>query len=287
MTDVTKSPATVQVGGRPISDLAKLLADAALTARFPLHWRPMFTTPTTNSADDTPDVPLRAEEKKRLRFEGCTYLAPLTTVGNLPFRRVCIDYGVDITIGEMALAQEFLTGNKNEWSLVRRHPSEKMFGLQLCGNRPQTLVAATEHLRKESPDVDFIDVNLGCPIDLVVKKGGGSALLDQATKLGKILKGMSFASGNIPVTIKMRTGIKTGVNTTHRLMPKVIQEWGVGALTVSRVILFLLVLREACLLMLCSWVVLDSRPNPAAEVHQARRLRLHQDLRGWTPCRGR
>lgn len=133
----------------------------------------------------------------------------------------------------MGLSQEYLTGNKNEWSLVRRHPSEKMFGLQLCGNRPQTLVAATEMLRRESPDVDFIDVNLGCPIDLVVKKGAGSALLDNSTRLGKILKGMSFAAGNVPVTIKMRTGIKTGVNTTHKLMPKAVQEWGVGAVTVS------------------------------------------------------
>lgn len=184
------------------------------------------------AGDDTPDVPLRLEEKKRLRFEGALYMAPLTTVGNLPFRRLCVDYGVDITCGEMGLAQEYLTGNKNEWSLVRRHPSEKMFGLQLCGNRPQTLVAATEMLRKESPDVDFIDVNLGCPIDLVVKKGAGSALLDNATRLGKILKGMAFASGSIPVTIKMRTGIKNGVNTTHKLMPKAVQEWGVGAVTI-------------------------------------------------------
>ena len=183
---------------------------------------------------DTPDIPLRPIEKKRLNFEGKLYLAPLTTVGNLPFRRLCVGYGADITCGEMGLAQEFLTGNKNEWSLVRRHPSEKCFGVQLCGNRPQTLVAATEHLKREAPDLDFIDVNSGCPIDLVVKKGAGSALLDQGGKLGKILRGMNIAAGETPVTIKLRTGLKTGNNTTHKLMPRAVREWGVGALTVSK-----------------------------------------------------
>jgi tRNA-dihydrouridine synthase 3 len=132
----------------------------------------------------------------------------------------------------MGLAQEFQTGNKSEWSLIRRHPSERKFGIQLCGNRPQTLVAATEAICKEVSDLDFIDVNLGCPIDLVVKKGAGSALLDHAGKLGRILKGMSYAAGDVPITIKMRTGIKTGVNTTHKLMPRAVKDWGVGALTV-------------------------------------------------------
>jgi len=187
----------------------------------------------TTDSNDTPDVSLRPVEKKRLNFEGKLYLAPLTTVGNLPFRRLCVGYGADITCGEMGLSQEFLTGNKNEWSLVRRHPSEKCFGVQLCGNRPQTLVAATEHLKREAPDLDFIDVNSGCPIDLVVKKGAGSALLDQGGKLGKILRGMNIAAGETPVTIKLRTGLKTGFNTTHKLMPRAVREWGVGALTVS------------------------------------------------------
>lgn len=190
-------------------------------------------SPTTETPNDTPDVPLRPAEKKRLNFEGKLYLAPLTTVGNLPFRRICVGYGADITCGEMGLAQEFLSGNKNEWSLVRRHPSEKCFGVQVCGNRPQTLVAATEHLKREAPELDFIDVNSGCPIDLVVKKGGGSALLDHGGKLSKILRGMNFAAGETPVTIKMRTGLKTGINTTHKLMPRAVREWGVGALTVS------------------------------------------------------
>jgi tRNA-dihydrouridine synthase 3 len=103
-----------------------------------------------------PDMaPVRATEKRRLDFRGKLYLAPLTTVGNLPFRRLCGDYGNDISCSEMGLAQEFMNGNASEWSLVRKHPSEKMFGIQVCGSRPQTLVPTAEALVKAC-DVDFL-----------------------------------------------------------------------------------------------------------------------------------
>lgn len=56
---------------------------------------------------------VRAVEKKRLDWRGKLYLAPLTTVGNLPFRRLCVDYGNDISCSEMGLAQEFLNGTSS------------------------------------------------------------------------------------------------------------------------------------------------------------------------------
>lgn len=181
---------------------------------------------------DTPDVPVRFEEKKRLDWKGKTYLAPLTTVGNLPFRRLCVSYGADITCGEMGLATSFLQGSKEEWSLVRRHPSEKIFGAQICGNKPSSLVPAAEAIAREAGgNIDFVDVNCGCPIDLVFNSGSGSALLDSPGKLGKILTGMSKALGEIPVTVKLRTGIKEGKNTAHKLMPRLATEFGASCLT--------------------------------------------------------
>lgn len=178
-----------------------------------------------------PDVPLRPVEKPRLHWKGMTYLAPLTTVGNLPFRRLCVDYGADITCGEMGLAASFLNASREEWSLVRRHPSERIFGNQLAGNKPATLVPAAEIISKECPNLDFVDLNCGCPIDLVYKKGAGSALLDLPNKLGKIITGMNRVLGEVPVTIKIRTGVKDGRNTAHRLMPR-LHEWGVSAVTI-------------------------------------------------------
>ena len=76
----------------------------------------------------------------------------------------------------MGLATSFLAGSKEEWSLVRRHPSENIFGVQLAGNKPATLVPAAEAIAREcGPNVDFVDLNCGCPIDLVFKSGSGSA----------------------------------------------------------------------------------------------------------------
>ena len=113
-----------------------------------------------------------------------------------PFRRLCVMLGADITCGEsqsrcilfityvthkdytVGLATSFLQGSKEEWSLVRRHPSERNFGIQLAGNRPGVLTATSEIIQREfggGGGVDFVDLNCGCPIDLVVQKGSGSA----------------------------------------------------------------------------------------------------------------
>ncbi|KAI6025999.1 hypothetical protein EDC04DRAFT_224897 [Pisolithus marmoratus] len=186
----------------------------------------------TLSQAETPDVPMRCSEKKRLNWTGKTYLAPLTTVGNMPFRRLCVSLGADITCGEMGLATSFLAASREEWSLVRRHPCESIFGVQLAGNKPSTMVPTAEILGKEfAGGTDFVDINCGCPIDLVFRSGSGSALLDTPGKLGKIIVGMNKALGDIPVTVKLRTGVKDGRNTAHKLMPRLSTEWGVGCIT--------------------------------------------------------
>lgn len=183
----------------------------------------------SDAAADTARV--RPAEKRRLQWRGELYLAPLTTTGNLPFRRVCSAFGSDIHCGEMGLAESFSSGHASEWSLTRRWDGERIFGTQVCGSKPEFLVPAAEALAREvGSGLDFVDVNCGCPIDLVFNKGAGSALLDHANKLGRIVRGMSAALGEIPLTIKLRTGT-SAKQTTHKIFARAQTEWGAGAVT--------------------------------------------------------
>lgn len=158
------------------------------------------------------------------------YLAPLTTVGNLPFRRICKEYGVDITCGEMALCTNLLKGQASEWALLRRHESEDFFGVQLCGGWTDSMTQCAE-LLNDHIDCDFVDVNMGCPIDLVFRKGMGSGLMDRTGRVRQIVAGMRTVLPSKPLTVKMRIGIEDGKPLAQRLLPD-LASLGIDALTI-------------------------------------------------------
>ncbi|KAJ3215874.1 tRNA-dihydrouridine(47) synthase [NAD(P)(+)]-like protein [Dinochytrium kinnereticum] len=160
----------------------------------------------------------RFPEKKKLDLRGKLYLAPLTTVGNVPFRRVAKHFGADVTCGEMAVANHLLTGAASEWALVRRHPSEDIFGVQISAHTPQVAAKAAEMLRMHAPDIDFVDLNCGCPIDLITNMGAGSALLERRNRLREIVMCLGRVL-TVPVSVKLRTGIFSDRNVAHKLVP--------------------------------------------------------------------
>ncbi|RDX71542.1 tRNA-dihydrouridine(47) synthase [NAD(P)(+)]-like protein, partial [Mucuna pruriens] len=172
---------------------------------------------------------LHFREKKLIDFREKLYLAPLTTVGNLPFRRVCKVLGADITCGEMAMCTNLLQGQASEWALLRRHSSEDLFGVQICGAYPDT-VARTVELIEQECKIDFIDINMGCPIDIVVNKGAGSALLTKPMRMKSIVE---VASGTVdkPITLKVRTAYFEGKNRIDSLIAD-IGSWGASAVTI-------------------------------------------------------
>lgn len=171
---------------------------------------------------------LRPEEKKKVVWRDQLYLAPLTTLGNLPFRRICRSFGADITCGEMAMAKCLLQANPGEWALIKRHPSESVFGVQLCGSNPDIMVKCSE-LLAEVAEVDFVDINVGCPIDFVYQQGAGSGLMRRAGALELMVRGMS-AVLPCPLTVKIRTAIHQREKTAHNII-KHLRSWGADLVT--------------------------------------------------------
>ncbi|XP_068431716.1 tRNA-dihydrouridine(47) synthase [NAD(P)(+)]-like [Clinocottus analis] len=183
---------------------------------------------TVGPLTDEDVIKLRQCEKKQVDFQDKLYLAPLTTCGNLPFRRVCKRFGADITCGEMAMCTNLLQGQQSEWALLKRHESEDVFGVQVEGSFPDTMTRCAE-LINGNIDVDFVDINSGCPIDLVYKKGGGCGLMTRTRKFEQIIKGMNYVL-DVPLTVKIRTGVQEKSNIAHKLIAEM-KTWDVSMIT--------------------------------------------------------
>jgi tRNA-dihydrouridine synthase 3 len=136
-------------------------------------------------------------------FQDAVVLAPLTVGGNLPFRRLCVEMGADVTVGEMAVVRKLLRGSSAEFALLKSHPDERFFGVQLADKKAETL---TEGARlAESRGARFVDLNCGCPIDQITRRGLGASLLRKPTRLGRLVAAMK-AAVSVPVTVKLRAG---------------------------------------------------------------------------------
>lgn len=129
----------------------------------------------------------------------------------------------------MSCALPIINGQIQEWALTKRHASEDVFGVQLCGHNSKVVSYAAQVLL-ENIDVDFIDLNIGCPIDLIYKQGGGSALIRRENVLESIVRSCSTLLGDKPFTVKTRTGIYADKSVAHQLIPK-IEKWGAAAVT--------------------------------------------------------
>lgn len=184
------------------------------------------------TCSDEDVIKVRSAERRKINFQDKLYLSPLTTVGNLPFRRICKEYGVDITCGEMACSVPIINGMMQEWALTKRHSSEDLFGVQICGNNGKLATYASQ-LIAENADIDFIDLNLGCPIELIFSQGGGSALLRREKVLEVMIQSCTriLADYGKEFTVKTRTGVYAGKNVAHELVPK-FEEWGASLVTI-------------------------------------------------------
>jgi len=134
---------------------------------------------------------------------GALVLAPMTKGSNLPYRRLCVELGARVLVSEMVVARRLKQRRRGEFALIRRSPDEPCFGVQLAGNQPDEMAWAAQLV--EARGADFIDVNLGCPIDHFTRRGLGAALARQPARVGRVVDAMR-RSVSVPVTVKIRLG---------------------------------------------------------------------------------
>src|SRR6188474_2526240 len=137
-------------------------------------------------------------------LRGAVVMAPMTKGSNLPYRRLCIELGARVLVSEMVVARRLKQRRQGEYALIRRAPDEPCFAVQLCGNQPDEMAWAAALV--ESRGADFIDINLGCPIDHFTRKGLGAALGRQPSRVRRIVETMAKAVAAVPVTVKIRLG---------------------------------------------------------------------------------
>jgi nifR3 family TIM-barrel protein len=133
-------------------------------------------------------------------------LAPMAGITNTAFRRLCREYGAGLYVSEMITSRALVERTPESLRLIRHHESETTRSIQLYGVDPKTVADAVTMLVAEDR-ADHIDLNFGCPVPKVTRKGGGAALPWKLDLFRDIVESAVQAAGPLPLTIKMRKGI--------------------------------------------------------------------------------
>ncbi|MFD3662281.1 tRNA dihydrouridine synthase DusB [Streptomyces sp. NPDC058659] len=135
-------------------------------------------------------------------------LAPMAGITNAPFRTLCREFsgGKGLFVSEMITTRALVERNEKTMQLIRFDETEKPRSIQLYGVDPVTVGKAVRMIVDEDL-ADHIDLNFGCPVPKVTRKGGGSALPYKRPLLRAILNEAVSNAGALPVTMKMRKGI--------------------------------------------------------------------------------
>ncbi len=139
-------------------------------------------------------------------------LAPMAGVTNFPFRHICRRFGAGLYVSEMITARPLVMGQQKTLKLADFGPDETPRSLQLYGIDPYYVGEAVARLVGEGR-VDHIDMNFGCPVPKVTRKGGGAAIPAKPKLLASIVHAAVARAGKVPVTIKFRVGVDDSLIT--------------------------------------------------------------------------
>ena len=138
-----------------------------------------------------------------LRLPSALILAPLAGFTNLSFRILCRESGAALCVSEMVSCHGLVFDQKKTHELLLTVPEERPFAVQLFGGDPEIMAQATAIVT--ALPVDLIDINMGCPVRKVVRKGCGAALMKEPHRAEAIIRAVC-AHSTLPVTVKFRSG---------------------------------------------------------------------------------
>jgi len=156
-------------------------------------------------------------------------LAPMAGVTNVVYRGLCRRYGDGLFVSEMTSARGLIERDAKSFSFVRWPANETRRSVQLYGVDPDA-VAGGVRIVVDELGADHVDLNFGCPVPKVTRKGGGAAVPAHPVLFGRIVAAAVAAAGEVPVTVKMRLGIDDGLITAFDAA-RAAEDAGVAAIT--------------------------------------------------------
>lgn len=163
-----------------------------------------------------------------LTFGSPFVLAPLAGYTDLAFRLLCRRFGAGYTVSEMISCHGLVYRQKNTIRMLQSLEEERPVSFQLFGSDPGIMIEAAKILATFRPDM--IDINMGCPVRKVTKKGAGAALMKTPDLARQIVSGIT-KNVSIPVTVKIRSGSdKNHLNGVEFAL--MLEECGAAAVTV-------------------------------------------------------
>src|SRR5213079_1441122 len=167
-----------------------------------------------------------------LWFQNCfpLYLAPMAGVSDKVFRQVCKEHGADVLTTEFVSAEGIFRRNERTREYLDFDEIERPVGVQLFGGNAEHMAEAARHV-VDWVRPDFVDLNFGCPVNKVVAKNGGSALLKGCPALAAVADAVVRAVAPLPVTAKIRIGWDADSINAPRVA-KILEETGIQAVAV-------------------------------------------------------
>lgn len=143
-------------------------------------------------------------------------------VTNYPYRKICYEHGAGLCISEMVSARGLVEGSEKSWELAHFGEEESPRSLQIFGAEPEILAEAIRRVRDR---VDHIDINFGCPVPKVMRKGGGASIPARPELCRRVVRAAVRAGDPVPVSMKVRLGLDED-RFTFRDAGKIAEEEG-------------------------------------------------------------